>query len=167
VVIGGLFTSTVRTLVRGAGLDWRASWFAGRRSTREPDDLLRAAEDRRFKPLGLREGGPAAAPMATRYVFSLTLEPEAGRLGDREVLEALVRHGLTVEPVPGTTKVRVGVVEVEAASAVEASLKAIDQVRQIVPDPGYRISAPEPVSEDGQAAPREARRPVAVAEAAD
>jgi len=142
VVIGGLFTSTVHTLVLVPVLYSLASRFAGQRSTRVLDEMLSAAEDRRFRPLGLRVAGTPA--VASRYVFSLTVEPEPGRLGDREVLEELARHGLAVEPVAGTTKVRVASVEVEAASAVEASMKAIDQVRRIVPKSGYRISEPEP-----------------------
>jgi len=52
-------------------------------STRDLDELLDAADDRRFKPLGLRAGGQLAAATAAEYAFSLTLEPEPGRLGDR------------------------------------------------------------------------------------
>src|SRR5216683_1494628 len=48
VVIGGLFTSTVLTLILVPVLYSLASRFAGRRSTKELDDLLDAAEDRRF-----------------------------------------------------------------------------------------------------------------------
>jgi hypothetical protein len=144
VVIGGLFTSTVLTLVLVPVLYSLASRFAGPRSTVALDELLDAAEDRRFKPLGLRTAGPSATAVASHYVFSL--EPEPGHLGDRAVLEELARHGLSVEPIAGTSKVRVGAVKVEAASTVEASVKAIDQVREIVPAAGYRISAPEPVT---------------------
>ncbi|MFI5282639.1 MAG: efflux RND transporter permease subunit [Candidatus Dormibacterales bacterium] len=153
VVIGGLFTSTVLTLVLVPVLYSLASRFAGERSTRGLDEMFNAAEDRRFKPLGLRTG---PAPIASRYLFSLTLEPEPGRMGDREVLEALARQGLAVEPIEGTSKVRVVSVEVEAASTVEASVKAIEQVQRIVPPTGYRISEPERVAPPNAPAPKDA-----------
>ena len=144
VVIGGLFTSTVLTLILVPVLYSLASRFAGRRSTRELDDLLDAAEDRRFKPLGLR-GGELVPATAGAYAFSMTLEPEPGRLGDPKVLELLARNGLTVEPVAGTAKMRIGVPPVEAGSSAEASGKAVDRVRQLVPASGYQLSEPEQV----------------------
>jgi HAE1 family hydrophobic/amphiphilic exporter-1 len=149
VVIGGLFTSTLLTLVLVPVLYSIVSRFAGRRSTRDLDELLNAAEDRRFKPLGLRTDGQLAAAAAAEYAFSLTLEPEPGQLGDPNVLEILARNGLTVEPVAGTSKMRIGVGAVEATSAAEASVKAIDRVRHLVPPTGYRLSEPEPVTPGG------------------
>src|SRR5438445_4046231 len=106
VVIGGLFTSTLLTLILVPVLYSLASRFAGRRSTRELDDLLDAAENRRFKPLGLR-GGELVPATAGAYAFSMTLEPEPGRLGDPKVLEVLARNGLTVEPMAGSAKLRI------------------------------------------------------------
>jgi HAE1 family hydrophobic/amphiphilic exporter-1 len=149
VVIGGLFTSTLLTLVLVPVLYSIVSRFAGRRSTRDLDELLNAAEDRRFKPLGLRTDGQLAAAAAAEYAFSLTLEPEPGHPGDPNVLEILARNGLTVEPVAGTSKMRIGVGAVEATSAAEASVKAIDRVRHLVPPTGYRLSEPEPVTPGG------------------
>jgi HAE1 family hydrophobic/amphiphilic exporter-1 len=149
VVIGGLFTSTLLTLVLVPVLYSIVSRFAGRRSTRDLDELLDAAEDRRFKPLGLRTGGQLAAATAAEYAFSLTLEPEPGHTGDRNVLEVLAHNGLTVEPVAGTSKMRISVGPVEATSAAEASVKAVDRVRQLVPPTGYRLSEPEPVTPGG------------------
>ncbi|HKV87524.1 MAG TPA: efflux RND transporter permease subunit, partial [Candidatus Dormibacteraeota bacterium] len=63
VVIGGLFTSTLLTLVLVPVLYSLASRFTGPRTTRDLDAMLDAAEDRRFKPLGLRSAA-AAAPAA-------------------------------------------------------------------------------------------------------
>jgi hydrophobic/amphiphilic exporter-1 (mainly G- bacteria), HAE1 family len=157
VVIGGLFTSTVLTLVLVPVLYSLASRFASERSTRAMDELFDAAADRRFKPLGLRATSQPA--IASRYLFSLTLEPEPGRMGDREVLEELARHGLAVEPVEGTSKVRVVSVEVEAGSTVEASVMAIEQVQKIVPPSGYRISDPKRVSAAAAATPEATKEP--------
>ena len=144
VVIGGLFTSTVLTLILVPVLYSLASRFASRRSTADLDALLDAAVDRRFKPLGLREGG-AERPIGRDYAFSLTLEPEPGPPGDPNVLRVLTQNGLTVEPVAGTAKVRIGVPAVRAASTAEATAKARDRVRQLVPVTGYRLSEPEPL----------------------
>jgi HAE1 family hydrophobic/amphiphilic exporter-1 len=144
VVIGGLFTSTVLTLILVPVLYSIASRFAGRRSTKELDDLLDAAEDRRFKPLGLRSGELVPAAIGA-YAFSMTLEPEPGHLGDPKVLEVLAQNGLSVEPVAGTAKMRIGVKSVQADSPAEASVKAVDRVRQLVPPSGYELSQPEQV----------------------
>jgi hypothetical protein len=144
VVIGGLFTSTLLTLILVPVLYSLASRFASRRSTADLDAMLDAAEDRRFKPLGLREGGAVATSPAGEYAFSLTLEPEPGPPGDPKVLETLTKNGLTVEPVAGTAKVRVGVPAVRAPSTEEAAAKARDRVRRLVPAAGYRLSEPEP-----------------------
>jgi hypothetical protein len=153
VVIGGLFTSTVLTLVLVPVLYSLASRFASRRSTKDLDELLDAAENRRFKPLGYRAGGQLAVAAAGEYAFSLTLEPEPGRPGDPNVLEVLTHNGLTVEPVAGTAKMRIGVRAVQAASPREASAKAVERVREFVPATGYTLSEPEPVSPDGGVAP--------------
>jgi len=149
VVIGGLFTSTLLTLVLVPVLYSLASRFASRRSTRDLDELLNAAEDRRFKPLGHRSTGRFEAVTAGDYAFSFTLEPEPGRLGDRKVLEVMTQNGLSVEPVAGTPKMRIGVRAVQATSPSEASEKARDRVRGLVPASGYRLSEPEPIRADG------------------
>jgi HAE1 family hydrophobic/amphiphilic exporter-1 len=141
VVIGGLFTSTVLTLILVPVLYSLVARFAGQRSTRDLDELLDAAVDRRFKALGLRG--------AVAYAFAMILEPEPGRVGDPMVLQALAQNGLTIEPVPGTAKMRVGVSAVQAESPAEASAKAADRVRQLVPVSGYKLSAPEQVNTDG------------------
>jgi HAE1 family hydrophobic/amphiphilic exporter-1 len=153
VVIGGLFTSTVLTLVLVPVLYSLAARFASQRSTRDLDALLDAAEDRRFKALGYRAGGRLAVAAAGGYAFSLTLEPEPGHLGDRNVLEVLTHNGLTVEPVAGTAKMRIGVHAVQATSPAEASAKAVERVREFVPATGYKLSEPEPVNPDGGVAP--------------
>jgi HAE1 family hydrophobic/amphiphilic exporter-1 len=67
VVIGGLFTSTLLTLVLVPVLYSLTSRFTGSRSTRDLDELLDAAEDLRFKPKQWKpepgaEQGPEAAP---------------------------------------------------------------------------------------------------------
>ena len=90
-----------------------------------------------------------AAAAAGEYAFSLTLEPEPGRPGDRNILEVLTRNGLTVEPVAGTAKMRIGVRAVQATSPAEASAKAVERVRELVPATGYWLSEPEPTSPDG------------------
>ncbi len=148
VVIGGLFTSTILTLILVPVLYSLALRFAGRRSTRDLDELLDAAEDRRFKPLGMRGSQELVPVVAGPYTFSLTLEPEPGRPGDPKVLEALTQNGLTVEPVAGTAKMRIGVNSVEAGSPAEASSKAADRVRQLVPASGYQLSDPEQINMD-------------------
>ena len=150
VVIGGLFTSTVLTLVLVPVLYALASRFASRRSTADLDAQLDAAEDRRFKPLGLRDGA-AGAPASREYAFSLMLEPEPGPPGDPNVLQTLTQNGLTVEPVAGTAKMRIGVPAVQAATTAEATAKARDRVRQLVPVKGYRLSEPEPLEAASQA----------------
>src|SRR2546430_11061610 len=53
VVIGGLFTSTLLTLILVPVLYSLTARFTARRTTRDLDAVLDAAEDRRFKPLGL------------------------------------------------------------------------------------------------------------------
>ena len=146
VVIGGLFTSTVLTLVLVPVLYSIVSRFAGRRSTRDLDELLDAAEDRRFKALGQRGSGQLEPAAPAAYAFAITLEPEPGRVGDPKVLQALTQNGLTVEPVAGTAKMRIGVQPVEAASPAEASAMALGRVRDLVPAAGYHLSEPEQVT---------------------
>src|SRR5438132_13491613 len=64
VVIGGLFTSTLLTLVLVPVLYSLTSRFTGPRTTQDLDLLLDAAEDRRFKPLGQRAmSEPAPVPL--------------------------------------------------------------------------------------------------------
>jgi HAE1 family hydrophobic/amphiphilic exporter-1 len=142
VVIGGLFTSTLLTLVIVPVLYSLASRFTGPRTSRELDALLDAAEDRRFKPLGGRsQAAPATAPPAPRdYDVSLAIEPEPGQQGDPKVLEALAAAGFTVEPIAGTRKMRVAVPKVSASSSAEASNKALWSVRRVVPDKGYQLT---------------------------
>jgi hypothetical protein len=144
----------VLTLVLVPVLYSLASRFASRRSTKDLDELLDAAEDRRFKPLGYRAGGQLVGAMAGEYAFNLTLEPEPGRTGDRNVLELLTHNGLTVEPVAGTAKMRIGIRAVQATSPAEASAKAAERVRELVPATGYKLSEPEPISPDGGPNPR-------------
>ena len=154
VVIGGLFTSTVLTLILVPVLYSLAARIAGRRSTADLDAMLDAAEDRRFKPIGLRAAAPPVpvpAP-ARAYAFSVTLEPEPGHPGDRRVLDALTKSGMTVEPVAGTAKVRIGVRAEGAASEADAYARAARRVREVVPAQGYRLSEPERVAVDGDRA---------------
>src|SRR5207248_10445066 len=141
-VIGGLFTSTLLTLILVPVLYSLAARFAGRRSTADLDALLDAAEDRRFQPIGLRTA-EVVAPVTSEYAFSLTLEPEPGRPGDPNVLETLAKNGLTVEPVEGSAQVRIRVRAIRAGSAAEAAAKARDIVRRLVPASGYWLSDPE------------------------
>ena len=145
VVIGGLFTSTVLTLVLVPVLHSLAARFTGTRTTRDLDALLDAAEDRRFKPLGQRGTGPVAvaAVSATRHTIELTIEPLPGATGDPKVLETLAGQGMHIQPVDGTPKMRVTVRDVEADSADEATVKALAKVRALVPKEGYRLSVAE------------------------
>ena len=53
----------------------------------------------------------------------------------------------------GTAKMRIGVRAVQATSPAEASAKAVERVRELVPETGYRLSEPEPASPDGGVAP--------------
>jgi Cu/Ag efflux pump CusA len=174
VVIGGLFTSTLLTLVLVPVLYSLASRFTGPRTTRDLDAMLDAADDRRFKPLGLRgtaagaaiaaDGAtaepvvaPAAAPPAETappdhgeeiYVVTLTIEPEAGTQGDPRVLEALRALGLDVEPVFETNRFRITVPGIAAESSNSAGTKALEAIRPHIPSTGYRLSSPHAVSRE-------------------
>ena len=66
------------------------------------------------------------------------------------MLETLTRNGLSIEPVDGTAKVLIGVKGVRARSVTEASAKARDLVRRLVPANGYRITEPEPVAAENK-----------------
>src|SRR4029077_21239661 len=112
VVIGGLFTSTLLTLILVPVLYSIASRFTGPRSTRDLDEMFDAAQDRRFKPIGGRGSAPIAAATAAdgasaKYSVKVTLEPEPGRMGDRTVLERMVGKGLEVAAVPNSAKVSI------------------------------------------------------------
>ncbi len=163
VVIGGLFTSTFLTLVLVPVLYSLTARFSGRRSTRDLDLVLDAAEDRRFQPLGARTASattePSAVPVAPagpaapvvpvahvangRFAVSMMLEPKPGTTGDRSVLTALEKAGLVVEPVPNAAKVKIRVASVDAESADQATESALARVRGLIPPAGYNLSDAE------------------------
>jgi HAE1 family hydrophobic/amphiphilic exporter-1 len=151
VVIGGLFTSTLLTLVLVPVLYSLTARIAGTRSTRDLDEMLDAAEDKRFKPLGLRGavGNQALAVGVGRLDVSLILEPAPGSVGDPVVLETLARNGFDPEPVAGTGQMRVRVAGVEAGSEGEAERKALDLVKKFVPAHGYRLAVEEAAGSHG------------------
>ena len=156
VVIGGLFTSTLLTLILVPVLYSIASRFTGPRSTRDMDEMFDAAQDRRFKPIGGRGSAAIAAAASSdgageKYSIKVTLEPEPGRMGDRTVLERLVANGLEVATVPNSAKVSITVPGVEAASESEAKDLAVSRVKGLLPKEGYVVSNPE-VHVDGQPA---------------
>lgn len=156
VVIGGLFTSTLLTLVLVPVLYSLASRFAGPRTTRDLDAMLDAAEDRRFKPLGLRGATAAAAAMpavaatmlqarpvvrpSRSFQVSMSIEPAPGSTGDPKVLDSLRSQGLSVAPLDGTPKVRIAIPEVVADSSDAATKAAIARVGRLVPEKGYVLS---------------------------
>jgi hydrophobic/amphiphilic exporter-1 (mainly G- bacteria), HAE1 family len=153
VVIGGLFTSTLLTLILVPVLYSIASRFTGARSTRDLDALFDAAQDRRFKPIGTRglAVAPAAAAVGTNglpYTVKVLLEPEPGRPGDRAVLESLSAGGLWVAPIPGTAKVAVTVPAITAESEADAKMAAIARVTALLPSEGYVVSSPEVAHEE-------------------
>jgi hypothetical protein len=153
VVIGGLFTSTLLTLILVPVLYSIASRFTGARSTRDLDALFDAAQDRRFKPIGTRglAMAPAAAAVGANglaYSVKVLLEPEPGKPGDRAVLEGLTAGGLTVAPIPGTAKVAVTVPAITAESEADAKNAAIARVTGLVPSQGYVVSSPEVIHEE-------------------
>jgi hypothetical protein len=157
VVIGGLFTSTVLTLVLVPVLYSLASRFTGPRTTRDLDAVLDAAEDRRFKPLGMRTAAQAqaaavavaAAPaVAEEYVVHVIVEPEPGTVGDPKVLESLRQQGFGVEPVDGGAGMRISIRRLSASSSKEATEQGLKAVRKSVPERGYRLTAPEAMLEE-------------------
>ena len=79
----------------------------------------------------------------------MTLEPGPWR----QKRPGGLNNGLTVEPVAGTAKMRISVRAVQATSPAEASAKAAERVRDLVPAKGYRLYEPEPTSPDGAVAP--------------
>jgi hydrophobic/amphiphilic exporter-1 (mainly G- bacteria), HAE1 family len=149
VVIGGLFTSTLLTLVLVPVLYSLASRFAGPRTTRDLDAELDAAEDRRFKPLGGRTSAPVAAvapvapaPQPEPRVFEVgvTIEPAAGSTGDPKVLDALRQRGMSVAPLDGTAQMRIVVPNVAARSDEAAVSEALDSIREVAPENGYLLT---------------------------
>jgi len=147
VVIGGLFTSTLLTLVLVPVLYSLTSRFTGPRTTRDLDLLLDAAEDRRFKPLGQRaiqEAAPTLPPepVIREFTVAMKIEPEDGTPGDPTVLEALRAAGYKLAFAAGTRQVLIEVPAVAATSDADATAKAIRSVFKVVPTKGYRISAP-------------------------
>jgi hypothetical protein len=160
VVIGGLFTSTLLTLILVPVLYSIASRFTGARSTRDLDELFDAAQERRFKPIGGRGSAltPAAVAAANgTFSVSVLVEPEAGTTGDRGVLERLAGSGYTIAPVPGTAKVRVTIPRLDAESEAGARDLAVTKVKEVLPPKGYVVSNPE-------ATAGERRAPVAMAQ---
>ena len=148
VVIGGLFTSTVLTLVLVPVLYSLVSRFASRRSTRDLDELLDAAQERRFKPIGGRgsvaETAANSGDEAGRtFSVSVLLEPEPGRPGDRTVLQRLASSGLSIAPVAGSAKFTVTIANVAAESEDAAKHVAVSTVKGMLPREGYVISNPE------------------------
>jgi HAE1 family hydrophobic/amphiphilic exporter-1 len=148
VVIGGLFTSTLLTLILVPVLYSLASRFTGARSTRDLDALFDAAQERRFKPIGGRGAvvAPVVSPsdgVGTTWSVSVIVEPEPGHQGDRAVLDKLVSSGLSIAPLPGTAKVRVTIPKVEAKSEADAKDVAVSRVRGLLPPEGYVVSNPE------------------------
>jgi hypothetical protein len=76
------------------------------------------------------------------------VEPEPGRQGDRAVLDKLVSNGLSIEPLPGSAKVRVTIPKVEAKSEADAKDVAVSRVRGLLPPEGYVVSNPELKADD-------------------
>ena len=147
VVIGGLFTSTLLTLVLVPVLYSLTSRFTGPRTTRDLDLLLDAAEDRRFKPLGQRDveqSAPVSAPgpVMREFTVAMKIEPEDGTPGDPAVLDALRTAGYRLAFMAGTRQVLIEAPAVAAASQEDAAAKAVRTVFRVVPIKGYRLSDP-------------------------
>jgi HAE1 family hydrophobic/amphiphilic exporter-1 len=148
VVIGGLFTSTVLTLVLVPVLYSLVSRFASRRSTTDLDELLDAAQERRFKPIGSRGSDLAAAAAAgdgvgRTFSVSVLLEPEPGRPGDRAVLQRLASSGLSIAPVTGSAQFTITIANIAAESEAAAKHVAVSTIKGMLPREGYVISNPE------------------------
>jgi len=151
VVIGGLFTSTLLTLVLVPVLYSLTSRFTGPRTTQDLDLLLDAAEDRRFKPLGQRamsEPAPvplpalAPEPVVREFTVAMKIEPEDGTPGDPSVLERLRAAGYRLTFAEGSRRVLVEVPTVAAATEADAAAQAVRSVIKLVPAKGYRLSDP-------------------------
>jgi hydrophobic/amphiphilic exporter-1 (mainly G- bacteria), HAE1 family len=154
VVIGGLFTSTLLTLVLVPVLYSIASRFTGARSTRDLDALFDAAQERRFTPIGGRGAVllPAAITAdgrARAFTVSVLVEPEPGRPGDRTVLERLAGRGYSIAPIEGSAKVTVTLPMLEAESETGARDVALSTVRGMLPRDGYLVSNPEVLATAG------------------
>ncbi len=101
----------------------------------------------------------ATPPEAHDYDVSLAIEPEPGRQGDPKVLEALTGAGLVVEPIDGTRKMRIAVPGVKGASRAEASNRAIEMVRRLVPDQGYSLSEHDVLQKEPEMEPEKELAP--------
>lgn len=154
VVIGGLFTSTLLTLVLVPVLYSLASRFARPRTTRDLDAMLDSAEDRRFKALGRRSGAVAAVAPSLAFAVNMTIEPEPGTTGDPKVLEELTQRGFTVEPVDGTQQMRLSIRRMAAESGAQAAAAALESARQAIPAKGYRLGQPEAIPETVEPVPQ-------------
>jgi|SRR5579859_2314677 len=80
--------------------------------------------------------------------FSLLSLPSGASLSTGGVfaqLSTVFQRGMTVEPVAGAAKMRIGVHGVSGKSATDASEQARTRVRQLLPSDGYKLSEPEPV----------------------
>jgi membrane protein implicated in regulation of membrane protease activity len=156
VVIGGLFTSTVLTLVLVPVLYSLVSRFASRRSTKDLDDLLDAAQERRFKPIGSRGSALAAAASGDgagrTFSVSVLLEPEPGRQGDPAVLQRLASSGLSIAPVTGSAQFTITIANVAAESEAAAKQVAVSTIKGMLPREGYVVSNPEVHVEEGPVA---------------
>ncbi len=119
------------------------SRFTRPRTTRDLDASLDAAQDRRFKPLGMR--GLLPAP---EFTVHLTIEPEPGTRGDPKVLQILTDRGYRVRPLDGSARMLIEVTSVAARSSEEAATKALDTLSKLVPDKGYRLLAAESASQE-------------------
>ena len=148
VVIGGLFTSTVLTLVLVPVLYSLVSRFASRRSTKDLDELLDAAQERRFKPIGgrgsvLETVAKSGDEAGRTFSVSVLLEPEPGRQGDPAVLQRLVSSGLSIAPVTGSAQFTITIANVAAESEAAAKHVAVSTIKGMLPGEGYVVSNPE------------------------
>ena len=106
VVIGGLFTSTFLTLVLVPVLYSLAARFTGPRSTRALDAMFDSAEDRRFKPIGLRGlevAAVAAAEPAAPGPAESGRNPTAGT-DERRPEELKPAEDAGAAPAPGAPR---------------------------------------------------------------
>ena len=79
-------------------------------------------------------------PISRRAVAPMSIEPEPGQLGDPKVLETLRAGGFRVEPIEATRKMRIDVAGVRAGSNAEASNRAMELVRRVIPSNGYHLA---------------------------